>query len=304
MYPEKKGGSHKMARPQQNWGLLTLLTRWASIWTMPNTASPKSEPPCGRAVYTPRESHHFRPPTTEDCPRGGPGDKPLSEPIMVRLPTHICVTRPQWVNRFRPVENIFNHILLNTFDHLIQTSQISFPKGPLSTFSISQHCFMWWLGAWWQQTITWTIVDQDVWHHMASLGHNRFNPFNAQSTFGNMKNMFILKSPRSLTVSSASRSQSGCVLHQVILSTPSLFFHDNPASHSQDTIWPWKFKVKGTPFSTAPSWLISLVFGIRASYRLPSLSTITSTQVPRFRKWRRESVAHMTYLPLAGGQQH
>ena len=27
-----------------------------------------------------------------------PGDKPLSEPMMVRSPTHICVTRPQWVN--------------------------------------------------------------------------------------------------------------------------------------------------------------------------------------------------------------
>ena len=26
-----------------------------------------------------------------------PGDKPLSEPRMVRLPTHICFTRPQWV---------------------------------------------------------------------------------------------------------------------------------------------------------------------------------------------------------------
>ena len=26
-----------------------------------------------------------------------PGDKSLSEPMMVRLPTHICVTRPQWV---------------------------------------------------------------------------------------------------------------------------------------------------------------------------------------------------------------
>ena len=26
-----------------------------------------------------------------------PGDKPLSEPMMVRLPTHICVTRPKWV---------------------------------------------------------------------------------------------------------------------------------------------------------------------------------------------------------------
>ena len=27
-----------------------------------------------------------------------PGDKPLSGPMMVRLPTHICVARPQWVN--------------------------------------------------------------------------------------------------------------------------------------------------------------------------------------------------------------
>ena len=27
-----------------------------------------------------------------------PGDKPLSEPMMVSLMTHICVTRPQWVN--------------------------------------------------------------------------------------------------------------------------------------------------------------------------------------------------------------
>ena len=28
-----------------------------------------------------------------------PGDKPFSEPMMVRLPTHRCVTRPQWVNQ-------------------------------------------------------------------------------------------------------------------------------------------------------------------------------------------------------------
>ena len=27
-----------------------------------------------------------------------PGDKPLSEPMIVSLPTHICVTLPQWVN--------------------------------------------------------------------------------------------------------------------------------------------------------------------------------------------------------------
>ena len=29
-----------------------------------------------------------------------PGYKPLSEPMMVRLPTYICVTRPQWIKRF------------------------------------------------------------------------------------------------------------------------------------------------------------------------------------------------------------
>ena len=34
--------------------------------------------------------------------RHRPGDKPLSEPTMVRLPTHTCVTRPQWVNEINP----------------------------------------------------------------------------------------------------------------------------------------------------------------------------------------------------------
>ena len=30
------------------------------------------------------------------------GDKPLSEPMMVSLMTHICVARPQWVNWLTP----------------------------------------------------------------------------------------------------------------------------------------------------------------------------------------------------------
>ena len=41
---------------------------------------------------------------------------------------------------------------------------------------------------------------------------------------------------------------------------PYLLFHDNRASHSQDTIWPWKFKVRGTPVNAASSLLISVVF--------------------------------------------
>ena len=32
-----------------------------------------------------------------------PGDKPLSEPMVVSLPTHICVIRPQWV---KPLETM------------------------------------------------------------------------------------------------------------------------------------------------------------------------------------------------------
>ena len=29
-----------------------------------------------------------------------PGDKPLSEPMVVSLLTHMCVTRPQWINPY------------------------------------------------------------------------------------------------------------------------------------------------------------------------------------------------------------
>ena len=35
-----------------------------------------------------------------------PGDKPLSEPMMFNLPTHVCVTRPQWVNAPRCVPHV------------------------------------------------------------------------------------------------------------------------------------------------------------------------------------------------------
>ena len=41
-----------------------------------------------------------------------PGDKPLSETMMVSVPTHICVTRPQWVrHKWRTTGNLFNCIM-------------------------------------------------------------------------------------------------------------------------------------------------------------------------------------------------
>ena len=42
-----------------------------------------------------------------------PGDKPLSEPMIVRVSTHICVTRPQWVKDSREMFPGLKNISLN-----------------------------------------------------------------------------------------------------------------------------------------------------------------------------------------------
>ena len=54
-----------------------------------------------------------------------PGNKPLPEPMMFSLLTHICVTRPQWVNCTQPQRNRFYFDLLSFWS------------------SISQHCTHW-----------------------------------------------------------------------------------------------------------------------------------------------------------------
>ena len=46
-----------------------------------------------------------------------PGDKPLSEPMMVSLLMHICVTRPQWVNW----TNVDQALDLNELTQLLDT---------------------------------------------------------------------------------------------------------------------------------------------------------------------------------------
>ena len=68
-----------------------------------------------------------------------PGDKPLSEPMMVSLPTHICVTRPQWVNSSSPgqngchfAEDILRYIFVNEkLCILIRISLKFVPKSPI-----------------------------------------------------------------------------------------------------------------------------------------------------------------------------
>ena len=65
-----------------------------------------------------------------------PGHKPLSEPMMVSLSTHICVTRPQWVNYAGADQSVWVKIL--KFDH--SQLKILFPH--------TIYCCPWQLGLW------------------------------------------------------------------------------------------------------------------------------------------------------------
>ena len=104
-----------------------------------------------------------------------PGDKPLPEPVMVRLPTHICVTRPQWVNTLTTaqtdrsfVEDIFNYISVNDhFDILIHIWLKFVPKcSILNKLALVPNK---------PQAIAWTNIDQYARRHILPLGHNASN---------------------------------------------------------------------------------------------------------------------------------
>ena len=64
-----------------------------------------------------------------------PGDKPLSEPMMVNLLTHICGTRPQWINAIRHFNSFFSNIGLYTYAHT-STKQSLFLSSDLISFWI------------------------------------------------------------------------------------------------------------------------------------------------------------------------
>ena len=44
-----------------------------------------------------------------------PGDKPLSQPMLVSLPTHICVTRPQWVKQLCAIRYVHYAIFCSCY---------------------------------------------------------------------------------------------------------------------------------------------------------------------------------------------
>ena len=74
-----------------------------------------------------------------------PGDKPLSEPVMVSLLTHICVARPQWVNVFK----CFVWFGLTQCGPVTQQSVID----------LVQHWYRLGIGAWRRRAVTGTDAD-------------------------------------------------------------------------------------------------------------------------------------------------
>ena len=67
-----------------------------------------------------------------------PGDKPLPEPMMVKLPTHICFTRPQWfkqrLKNERTQNSSGNTITMRSDEH--QLDNINIPNNiPMSLYA-------------------------------------------------------------------------------------------------------------------------------------------------------------------------
>ena len=89
-----------------------------------------------------------------------PGNKSLSEPMMVNLLTHICITQPHWVNSLVPgrFEWNFRKVILKLIS-LIDDWGIWPQMNATGPLMISQHWFRQWLRAVRQQAITWSNVE-------------------------------------------------------------------------------------------------------------------------------------------------
>ena len=77
-----------------------------------------------------------------------PGDKPLSEPMMVRLQTHICITRPKWVNTLMPKQNgpPFPRNFLNAFFSGEVWLKFQWHLFLRIQLIVNQYWFRWWIG--------------------------------------------------------------------------------------------------------------------------------------------------------------
>ena len=92
--------------------------------------------------YVPKGQINNIPPLVQIMDCCLPGDKPLSEPMMVRLSTHICVTRPQWDRDRHFSDDIFKRffcVKMPVFDISLKCV----PEGPIDNMSTLVHVMDW-----------------------------------------------------------------------------------------------------------------------------------------------------------------
>ena len=94
--------------------------------------------------FVPKGSINNIPTLVQIMARRQPGDKPLSEPMMVRLSTHTCVTRPQWVNGLHALLCIANNrhflIWMTTVRQLTERR-----RSCVLTLKYTCICVYWWM---------------------------------------------------------------------------------------------------------------------------------------------------------------
>ena len=88
-----------------------------------------------------------------------PGAGPLSEPMAVSLLTHICVTRPQWVNIMSVIFKLISKILIlwisSEIAHMLMPGDI--------TADFIQIWFGWWQGAIMSAQVEWWLKQRHGW---------------------------------------------------------------------------------------------------------------------------------------------
>ena len=96
-----------------------------------------------------------------------PGDKLLSEPMMVSLLTHICITQPQWVKSLGLDWMLSNK--KHNFQFYVWTQLLYIYNESHAWhqrfFAIRQHWFRKWIGAIKRQAITCTNNKLWLWHN-------------------------------------------------------------------------------------------------------------------------------------------
>ena len=100
-----------------------------------------------------------------------PGDKPLSEPVMVSLLTHICVTRPQWVK----IQTFWLSLSLKPHGHAALLALCA--GNHLETYGLPSHracnaelwCF---LCCWPEQTVKQTVELPVIWEASPPMWHH------------------------------------------------------------------------------------------------------------------------------------